>query len=412
MDQIKVKINQEPDIKVHIDGTRGDTLGSDTQWPIANIIGLQTELDNINTELDTKAEKGDNSDITSLSGITGGISTVDYIDFNTQTLSIPQEARVNWNDTDGTLNIGLKGGNVTLQVGQETVVMCQNNTGVNFIEGQAVYIYGSTGNSLNIHLAQANTESTSSKTFGVLTENINHNNKGFITTSGLVRNINTLHLTEGAAVWLSPTVAGGLTSVKPTAPNHLVLIGWCVRQHETVGSIFIHVQNGYELEELHDVLITNPQTNDVLSYNSTTGLWENKQIDISSIQNELDAINNEISDINLALDNKADINHNHALSTLTDVDFTGLQPGQTIQWNGTSWIPVNDMSMHQQVFKSIDEQTNFTLTIAAALVNMSIVTVNGVQQIIGTDYTVSGTNLVFTYGLELDDDVIITYFNK
>jgi hypothetical protein len=55
----------------------------------------------------------------------------------------------------------------------------------------------------------------------------------------------------------------------------LVLIGWCVRSHATVGKIFVHIQNGYELDELHDVLITSKANADLLQYDSTATVWKN-----------------------------------------------------------------------------------------------------------------------------------------
>lgn len=182
-----------------------------------------------------------------------------------------------WNDTDGTLDIGLKGGNVTLQVGQELVQMCTNRTAANILNGQAVIIAGSQGNRLTISLARANAESTSSKAFGVLTEDININQSGFVTTEGLVRGINTSTLIEGAIVWLSPDVLGGLTTTKPSAPAHLVMIGVCVRQHATVGMLYVKVTNGFELEELHNVDIDNPQNGDALVYDQLSQQWKNKQ---------------------------------------------------------------------------------------------------------------------------------------
>lgn len=224
------------------------------------------------------ADPGANTNITSLGGITGGISSPDYVQFDTAAVAAGAVGRLLWNDTDGTLEFQLKGGNVTLQIGQEQVIHVTNKSGATISDGQAVYITGSTGNHLNVTLAQANAEATSSKTLAVVTETIANNNTGFATSSGLVRGLDTSALTEGAAIWLSPTVPGGLTSTKPVAPNHAVLIGWCVRQHASVGVIYVHIANGYELEELHNVLITAAANNQVLRYDAATNLWKNATI--------------------------------------------------------------------------------------------------------------------------------------
>lgn len=223
------------------------------------------------------AKDKNNTDITSLTGITGGISEVDYVQFDIANAITSAVGRINWNDTDGTLEFGLKGGNVTLQIGQEQVVRVTNSTNSDMLDGQVIYITGSTGNHLNVELAIANSETTSSKTFAIVTEPINKSQSGFATSRGLVRNIDTYALVEGGPVWLSPTVPGGLTAVKPSAPYHAVLLGWCVRRHATVGSIFVHIANGWELEELHNVSINGTLTNNsVLTYNTATQLWENK----------------------------------------------------------------------------------------------------------------------------------------
>lgn len=205
------------------------------------------------------------------------ISAPTWIQFNTTGTATSGVGRVWWNDTDGTLDLGMKGGNVTQQIGQELFAYVKSSDGGTRAEGQAVYITGSDGTNKLVALAQANTESSSSKTFAVMTETISGGSKGFATTFGLVRGLNTDALTEGAAVWLSPSVAGGLTATRPTAPDHAVFVGFCVRKNQNNGVIFVNIQNGYELNELHNVLITNPQNNDVLKYDSALGLWKNGQ---------------------------------------------------------------------------------------------------------------------------------------
>ena len=198
--------------------------------------------------------------------------SISQVDFN-QAGGSDAVARLVWNDTDGTLNLGLKGGNVVLQVGQEEVLRVLNNTGSALSSGQAVYITGASGQRPTVALAQANAEMTSSKVLGIVTEPIANNAQGFVTTGGLVRGINTIALTEGAVVYVSASVAGGLTSTRPTQPSHSVMVGYCVRSHSTGGILYTMVQNGYELDELHDVLITSLAANNMLRYDGT--VWRN-----------------------------------------------------------------------------------------------------------------------------------------
>lgn len=183
-----------------------------------------------------------------------------------------------WNNTDGTVDLGLKGGNVTLQVGQELVLRVVNKTGSDITNGQVVRVVAVTGGVTGIALAQADSDANSVTTIGIATEDIANNAQGFVTTQGLVHDVNTNAFNEGDVLYLSPTIAGGLTNVKPIAPQHLVTIGYVAKKGVSDGHILLHVQNGYELDELHDVLITSPTDNELLAYNSSNQLWENKTI--------------------------------------------------------------------------------------------------------------------------------------
>ncbi len=191
-----------------------------------------------------------------------------------------------WNDSDGTADLGLKGGNVTLQLGQEEVVRVVNKTGANLLESQyhAVYVSGAQGQRLKVGNAIALADSSSAATIGLVTENINLNQEGFITTNGLVRNINTTGSLQGETwndgdlLYLSGTTAGQITNVKPIAPTHTVIIGYVVHAHINQGKIFVKVDNGYELDELHNVRIVSAANNEGLFYDSAAKLWENKSI--------------------------------------------------------------------------------------------------------------------------------------
>lgn len=239
---------------------------------------VDANFNNLNTELGLKALAGANSDITSLSGITGGISTADYLDIDTTATPTGAVGRFKWSATEAGPEVGMGGGNVTLQIGQEELVYVLNKTGTTFTDMQVVRVVGAQGSRLEVALAQANGESASASSLAIVTEPIANNQQGFATRGGLVNNVDTSAFAEGAALWLSPTVPGGITTTKPTAPDHLVLVGWCVRSHATVGKIFVHIQNGYELDELHNVLITSVANGQVLQYDSAAGVWKNQTL--------------------------------------------------------------------------------------------------------------------------------------
>ena len=162
----------------------------------------------------------------------------------------------------------------------KTVYQTAVNQGATTLnKGTPVYINGSVGASgkLTVTAASNASETTSSKTFGLLAENIIAGAEGQIITEGLLTNVNTIGGNDGDAVWLGTNGQKlyGLSN-KPVAPAHLVFLGIVVRgQHQNNGSIFVKIQNGFELKEIHDVLIQNPQNLNALVWNSTTSLWEN-----------------------------------------------------------------------------------------------------------------------------------------
>lgn len=192
------------------------------------------------------------------------LTNVGSIDFDTSPANAGAVARMQWNNTDGTVDIGLLGGNVTLQVGQEMVARVVNKTGGNLTEAgyQVVRISTAQGQRLAVALAQANTAANAQGTLGVVTENIANNNEGFITTQGQVRNINTTGSLQGEtwadgdALYLSPTTAGGLTKTRPTAPNFKVPIGYVEYAHANHGKIYVNVGEALGFDDLHNMTET------------------------------------------------------------------------------------------------------------------------------------------------------------
>lgn len=217
----------------------------------------------------------------------GGLTT-DYVQLDTLAAPALQPGMFAWNDQDGTADLRLKGNNVTLQLGQETVARVVNKTGANLLESDYKVVRvriasegGAQGQRLAVVLAQGNNDPDSVTTLGIVTENINVNQEGFITVFGNVSGINTTGSLQGETwvdgdvLFLSPTTPGALTKVKPQAPDHTVVMGYVVYAHANNGKIFVKVDNGYELDELHNVKITNPLDQQTLLYNATLGVWEN-----------------------------------------------------------------------------------------------------------------------------------------
>lgn len=173
--------------------------------------------------------------------------------------------------TDSTVDLSVSGAGSTSNV----VALVRNRTGATIPKGTAVYISGATGQTSTISLAIASSDQTSAQTLGLTAQDIPNNQTGYVLTFGYLSDVNTAAYQDGQQLYLSPTVLGGLTSVKPYAPAHLVYMAFVEYAHPNHGKLFVKVQNGYELDEIHDVLISGVLNQDILQYDGATGLWRN-----------------------------------------------------------------------------------------------------------------------------------------
>ena len=164
----------------------------------------------------------------------------------------------------------------------ETVKLRVKNDGTRALyKGQPVYVTGSDGTNVLVGRSSNVTEGGSSKTIGLLTENLATNGQGFVVKEGKLGTLDTSAAgTVGDPVWLG--VDGALIyglSNKPSAPAHLVYLGVVTKKNGSTGEIFVQVQNGFEIRELHDVGIGYTETitdNEVLAYDITSGTWINQ----------------------------------------------------------------------------------------------------------------------------------------
>ena len=246
-----------------------------------DVVGPASSTDNAVTRFDgTTGKLIQNS--TSTLDDNGNYGNVNSIGLDTTPATLPTGAgTMFWDDGDGVSSVILKGGNTTLQVGTQQYARVYNDSGTTLTLGQVVYISGAQGNRVAVKLARADVEATSFGTIGLVAETITNGAEGFIIVSGALYKLNTNGLTAGAAVYLSTTTAGAITTTKPQAPDQLVVLGWVERVSATVGSIYVKIDNGYELDELHDVRITSPQSGNLLIYDATTspiGVWKNANL--------------------------------------------------------------------------------------------------------------------------------------
>ena len=173
---------------------------------------------------------------------------------------------VSWQDASG----------VTTAASQVKHIV-KNSTGATLTKGTVVYTSGANGTNILVDKAIATSDQFSAETLGFLEQDLADNATGYVVTSGIVTGVNTSGANAGDPIWLSGTTAGGVIfglGNKPQAPYHLVYLG-VVTKKSTQGEVFVHISNGWELDELHNVKITSATDGDILVYDGTQSLWKN-----------------------------------------------------------------------------------------------------------------------------------------
>jgi hypothetical protein len=267
-----------------------------------------------------------------------------------------------YNDLANTLTIDAAGAPASTSA-ERLITTAFNATGSVVPKMTAIYLSGVQGDRPRIALAQANSEMTSSKTYGLVQTDIANMTDGIIVEQGRLENLNTdiVGWAEGDPLWLSPTVAGGITNVKPSAPNHAVFIGYLIRKHQNVGVIQVSIQNGYELQELHNVSINGIADAQVIAYENSTSLWKNKTL--------------TKSDVGLSnVDNTSDLNK--PISTATSTALSGKQDtlvsGTNIKTiNGNSVLGSGDLVIGGGGSSLIIKDEGTQITAAVASINFT-----------------------------------------
>lgn len=197
--------------------------------------------------------------------INGTNSYANFIQFNTTYTDPPAEGKLRWSADDGTLEVGMPGGDVNLQIGEENLIRVKADETIS--NGQLVYVNGADGANPTVKLAQANNETISHRTLAMATENIANNQKGYITTFGLVRGLNTNSYPAGTQLYLSTTTPGAFTNVPGSDPNYQISIGYVIRQSATEGVIFVSIHDDIWKTEIDQQYLRNSGDNATGNYN-------------------------------------------------------------------------------------------------------------------------------------------------
>ncbi len=208
--------------------------------------------------------------------VTAGNTIVNGVAFNTTSNIAPTSGQIRYNTDYGTHQVGLDGSNIML-MGQDLVVYARNDEANTLLKGEVVYIAGASGDKATIKRAVNNSDANSATTIGIVKSDIAVGQLGYVVSQGVVDGLNLTGYASGEKVYLG-NVAGTFTNIKPQSPEHYVFIGVVEKANPGSGQILVRVQNGFELDEIHDVNVTNVQPNDILFRNAGNTLWVNQNL--------------------------------------------------------------------------------------------------------------------------------------
>ncbi len=272
LNSAKIETLTSTDASVTITGT-GDSRNLSVPVNPAVVSGPASSTDNALVRFDgTTGKLIQNGVVTQDDN--GSLGAVNAISFDTTPTSAPTSVgTMVWDTGDGVPSIVLDA-DVSLQLGQENLVKVYNNSASTITNGSVVAVNGAQGQRPAVVLADADSEPLSAATLGIATEDIAAGAEGFVTTFGTIRGVDTSTFAAGAPIYLSQT-AGQFTATRPAAPAHTVFLGWVIKVNASSGEVFVHISNGWELDELHNVLISTPTGGNLLAYDQTNAYWKN-----------------------------------------------------------------------------------------------------------------------------------------
>lgn len=232
---------------------------------------------------------GTNGDITSLTGLTGGIATADFVDFDIAAAATVTTGRVAWNADLETFTAGLSGA-FPLHLGQDVIYFAKNDSGNSIAKGRGVMFAGVVGGSSKLEYTNAVSNGTISHEYimGLAAQTVANGDFGYVVEFGSVRGFDTTGANKtvpetwaiGDFLYFDPAYPGELTKVQPAAPAWHSPVAVVTTVSASNGSVFVRAKTGETLSELHDVRINGggPANGQMLIYDATQARWENNTL--------------------------------------------------------------------------------------------------------------------------------------
>ena len=252
-----------------------------------DVVGPSSATDNALARFDTTTGKliqnsvGVLSDTGSLSGLTD-IQNINYVDFDTGYATTITTGQLGWDSTNNALAYGMAGGNIIQHIGEDQYLYIKASSAIT--KGQVIMFTGSVGASGVLTGAPATGITDGTYIMGVAAETIALNGFGFVQTFGVLKNVDTSAFADGDILWYNPSVTGGLTATKPSAPNVKVQVAACNKGGSAGGGVItIRVNPGSVLggtdSNVQFGALSSGQT---IIYDATAGYWKNSTLTAGS----------------------------------------------------------------------------------------------------------------------------------
>lgn len=367
----------------------------------------------------------------------------DSVKFDLTPVSTQEKGKLIWNENNGSLNLGLKT-DLNTNINIDDLKLVRNQTGSTIQKGRVVSIVGSSSanEKLLIGLSNGNGTVDSRTIIGLSFENISNNSNGYIISRGIISGINTTGSlysetwVDGDLLYLNPSVLGGLTKTLPTAPRIKTLIAVVVKSDSVNGILEVKLNLSPEINDLNNININSVTNRNLLVYNSTLGLWDNR-----SIGYVLNGTSSQFVKGNGTLDSNQyqilitggattittnDLTPNRVLISddLGKVAVTGITTTELLSLSGiTSNIQeqideINNKPVTSDVIlnESFVFVSGNTFNLSQTADNIHLIYVNG-QYIPESYYSFSGSTVTFSNDIVFDllpepDQVNIFYFKE
>jgi hypothetical protein len=364
-----------------------------------DVVGPSSATDNAVARFDTTTGKLIQNSTVTLDD-NGNLASVNSVGFDTTPSTLPTaEGSLYWNTSDGTLDLVMRGGNVVQQIGEEQYYTVRNETGSTIANGTPVMANGVTAGSgrITVTPAIANGSIDELRFIGLTTESITNGINGYVTSFGYVRGLDTRGTpygetwAEGDVIYVSPTTAGYLTNVEPTAPNLKIVVAIVITRNQTSGVLLVRPTAYPHITHLSDVNISSPTSGNLLIYDAPQNRWENADLTAStgiSVTNGAGSvtITNTAPDQTVVLTGGTGISTSGTYPSFT---VTNTAPDQTVALASGTGISVTGT------------YPNFTVTNTSPSSGGTVTSITAGTGLTGGTITTTGT-------IAIDSTVVVT----